>query len=78
MNATKYNLKDFVDGEKLRDDLAPNQLNLDLSMMSQAGLFAYYATLAAQAQAQLDKYEQMEEIVLARLDRKVRDKGRYR
>lgn len=75
MNATKYNLKDFVDGEKLRDDLAPNQHNLDLSLMSQAGLFAYYGTLAAQAQAQLDKYEQMEEIILARLDRKVRDRA---
>lgn len=69
----KYEVKDLIDTARLRDDLAVNQNDLSISMMSQAGLFAYYASLAAQAQLQQDKLEQMEEIVLARLDRKVRD-----
>jgi len=69
----KYAVKHFIDSEKARDDLETANKDLNLAMMSQAGLFAYYASLAAQAQAQLDKFEHLEEIILARLDKKVRD-----
>jgi hypothetical protein len=70
---SKYEVKDIIDPKQLRDDLAINEIDLSLSMMTQAGLFAYYSMMAANAQFQLDKFEQMEEIVNARLDKKVRD-----
>lgn len=70
---SKYEVKPLIEPTKLRDDLAINEHNLSASMMTQAGLFSYYSTVAAQAQRQLDQLEHIEEIVLARLDKKIRD-----
>lgn len=71
--ADQYAVNDFIDVDQYRKDIDPDNLDLSYSMMRQAGLFAYYSTQAAKAQHQMDKMEQMEEIVMARLDRKERD-----
>ncbi len=68
-----FHVEDFVSPQQLRDDLEINQLDLSMSMMRQAGLFAYYSTLAAKAEKQLSQMEQLQDIIEARLDRKVRD-----
>ena len=70
-----YAVKDFIDPERLRADLDVDTLNLSFSMERQAGLFSYYSAMAAKAQQQLDQMEQLESIVTARLDKKVRDQA---
>lgn len=69
----QYAVEDFIDAQQYKLDVNPDNLDLSYSMMRQAGLFAYYSTLAAKAQHQMDKMEQLEEIICARLDKKVRD-----
>lgn len=71
----KYPVNDFIDPHQLRTDLEIDQLDLSMSMMKQAGHFAYYSTMAAQAQHQCDRMEQMQDIVEARLDKKIRDRN---
>lgn len=71
----EYTVKRYIDPEKLSQDLAINEFNLDLSMMNQAGHFAYYAHLAAQAELQLSKFEQLEEIIVAQADKKIRNEA---
>lgn len=73
MTQDQFHVKQIVDPDVARHDLGINEYDLSLSMMKQAGLFAYYSTMAAEAQLQFDKMEQLEEIILARLDKKVRD-----
>lgn len=47
-------LKNFIDHENLVKDLSYSDLDLTAAMMNQAGLFARYGVLAAQASAQVD------------------------
>jgi hypothetical protein len=68
-----YTVQEFIDPQKLRDDLEIDPRDLSMSMMRQAGLFAYYCTVAAQAEKQMGQMEQLQEIIEARLDKKVRD-----
>lgn len=71
--ADLYPVTSFIEPAQLRTDLEVDERDISLSMMRQSGLFAYYSTLAAQAQRQLDQMEQLEEIIAARLDKKARD-----
>lgn len=73
MTISKYAVKDFIEPQRAVQDLKVNEHNLDLSMMTHAGQFAYYASLAAKAQFQMDQLEQLRDIVAARLDKKIRD-----
>jgi hypothetical protein len=71
----KYTVQQFVTGEQVQADLNWNGLNLDETIMRHAGLFAYYGEIAAKAQEQFDKFQQLEGIINARLDQKIRDKA---
>lgn len=68
-----YAVKDIIDKNKAVSDLNIDRNDLDVSMMRQAGLFAYYSQKAAEAEMQFARMEQLQEIIEARLDRKVRD-----
>lgn len=70
---TEFAVKDILDPAKLQADLSINENDLDTGMLRQSGLFAYYGALHAQAEQQLSRMEQLQEIIEARLDRKARD-----
>lgn len=72
---TEYAVKDLIDPAKLQADLAIDDTDLDTAMLRQSGLFAYYGALHAQAEQQLARMEQLQEIIFARLDKKVRDEA---
>lgn len=57
-----------VDPKQLAIDIAINQTDLDDGMISQAGLFARYAWVAAQAQSKYEKLKASFEILESRLD----------
>lgn len=49
-----YQVRDFIDADRLREDLAFSDANLSDAMMRQAALFSHYGVLAAQASRQVD------------------------
>lgn len=57
-----------VDPEQIAIDVAINPKDLDSGMTSQAGLFARYAWLSAQAQSQYEKLKASFEILESKLD----------
>jgi hypothetical protein len=71
--ATEFEVTKFIDTGELKGHLEIMKADLSYSMMQQAGFFAYYGELAAKAQFQMDKFEQMAELIAARLDKRVRD-----
>lgn len=65
--------------EQMKKDVAFSDVNLDDAMMNQASLYAYYATLAAQAQRTVDRLKIQVDIVESkthdRITSELRDAG---
>lgn len=68
-------LDEFIDPEKLQNDLnfTNTDLSVSMAMTRQAALFAHYSTLAAKATWQSDRAKQQVDLVYANLDQQIRD-----
>lgn len=51
---TTFQVREFIDAKKLKEDLAFNDQDLTTAMMQQSSLFSYYGVLAAEAARQVD------------------------
>jgi hypothetical protein len=74
MSAAKFTIKKLINPTQLQDDLAFSDVNLSSAMMGQASLFAHYAQISADATGQVDKAKQMRDIIIAKVDKTIRDK----
>lgn len=75
MSAESQNLALLLHPDQVKRDLDIDQIDINVSMMRQAGLFAYYASLHARADAAVAKAEQMVDITEATLDKQIRDRA---
>jgi len=69
---TQKPLKEFIDQEKLREDLAFGEYDLSDAVSIQAGLFSFYASMHTNAMLQTEKSRSYFELVEAQLDTKIR------
>jgi len=72
---TNYPVKDFIDAEQLKRDLAYSDNDLDSAMMQQASLFSHYGILAADAARQVDVIKMLLESTEAAVYKLERDKA---
>lgn len=68
-------VKTFVDPLQLKADVSFTEADLDSAMMSQAALFAHYATQAATAQHQVDSIKLLLEVKEASVAQAIRDEA---
>jgi hypothetical protein len=68
-----YQVKSYIDAEQLRRDLAFSQNDLTGAMMNQAGMFAHYGVLSAEAARQVDVVEMLLENAEAAVYKIIRD-----
>lgn len=69
-----YNVKDFIDADQLRKDMAYTTNDLTTAMMEQSSLFAHYGVLFAQASRQVDAVKMLLESTEAAVYRVIRTK----
>lgn len=69
----KPTLKTLIDPDLYAADTQINPADINDGMIQQASLFAHYSTLYARAQAQYDRFRQLQEIIDAKLDRSIRE-----
>ncbi|OAB55681.1 hypothetical protein AY600_02055 [Phormidium willei BDU 130791] len=69
----EYEVKKYVEAEKLQSDLAFSDTDLSGTMMTQASMYAHYASLSAKAQKQVDSLKLVLEARSAKLDQTIRD-----
>jgi hypothetical protein len=62
----------FYDHEKVKHDLETYHPDISIDLMRQPGLFSYYSTLQAKAEAQHDRLKHTRDLVEARLEKKAR------
>jgi hypothetical protein len=70
---TTVAVKNHIDPDKLKADLAYSLTNLSDAMMHQAGLHAHYTELLARCSRQVDDIELVLEVQEAKAFRKIRD-----
>ena len=68
-----YQVRDFIDAKKLREDLAYSPHNLTDAMINQASMFSYYGVLAADASKQVDVVKMLLENTEAAVSQIIRD-----
>ena len=68
-----YRVKNFIDAEQLRRDLAFSDTDLSSAMMEQAAMFAHYGVLAAEAARQVDVVKLLLENTEAAVSKLIRD-----
>lgn len=73
--AKKPKVLAFINQTALKEDLAFSPNTIDDAMMTQASLFAHYATQAAKAQLQADRLKSQVELVEAMIDKEIRDEA---
>lgn len=56
-SSTVLQVKDFIDANQLRKDMAFSDVDLDSAFMNQASLFAHYGSLHADAAYQVDAFK---------------------
>lgn len=71
--AFSYQVVNYVDGEKLKRDLAYSTNNLSDAMQQQAALFAHYGVLASKASMQVDTIKMLLETAEAAVYRHLAD-----
>lgn len=69
----KVSVRNFIDAAKLKTDLSFSINDLSDAMVSQASLFAYYGTIAAEASRQVDNLKMNLEVVESTVNRLIRD-----
>lgn len=65
----------FINQTALKEDLSFSPNTIDDAMMTQASLFAHYATQAAKAQLQADRLKSQVELIEALIDKEIRDEA---
>jgi len=75
MSEAEIKVRNYVDTEQLKKDLAYSSTNLSDAMMAQASMFAHYGVQAAYAAKQVNSLELLIENHEARVYRELRDKA---
>lgn len=70
-----YQVRDFIDAKKLREDLAYSPHNLTDAMINQASMFSYYGVLSADAAKQVDVVKMLLENTEAAVSQIIRDEA---
>lgn len=65
-------LNSFIDGDRLREDVAIDITDLDSAMVSHPSMYVYYATQTVNARRQYDRIKHAVEILEAKLDAEYR------
>jgi hypothetical protein len=65
-------IRSFIDKEKLKEDIAFSDENIQVAFMNQASLFVHYATKAHQARLQADRLKHRLDVLESRLDGEIR------
>jgi hypothetical protein len=70
----KYEIRDFIDADQLRRDMAFSTNDLTNAMMEQSSLFAHYGVLHAKAQRQVDAVKMLLESTESAVYKALRNK----
>jgi hypothetical protein len=65
-------VKQLYEAEQAHQDLREFSPDINLDLMRQPGLFAYYSSLLAKAESQYDRIKHARDVLEAKLDRKYR------
>lgn len=74
VEAPGYNIKNFVDADTLKQDMAFSPNNIDNAMMEQASMFTHYGVLHANALRQVDTVKLLLENTESTVYKFIRDK----
>jgi hypothetical protein len=70
-----YTVRNYIDADKLKADIAYSLTNLSDAMQMQAPMIVHYSTLAAQAAKQVDDIKLLIEAAESKVYRKLRDEA---
>lgn len=69
------NVENFVDVDKMREDVAFSDVDLSGAMLEHSSLFAHYTVLSAKATHQHNHFKMLVDLQMSKLDKEIRDKA---